>query len=197
MKPHTGKLKFFGACTCALWLGLAGQTSLEGQSAPASAAVTPAAPTILVGQTQQFSASGLTTAAAVSAGGEYTCVRFPDGTARCTGRNQFAQLANGAYDNSSVLTVSGLANATRVAAGDEFGCARMADGTASCWGLGESGQRGDGTFTQTSAVPVAVSGLTGASDVAAGYSHACALLLDGTLRCWGQNLFGQLGDPST
>ena len=31
----------------------------------------------------------------VSAGGEYTCVRLSDGTAQCTGRNQFGQHGNG------------------------------------------------------------------------------------------------------
>ena len=56
--------------------------------------VTPANPTIFVGQTQQFMASGAITASAVSAGVEYTCVRLPDGTAQFTGRNQFGQLSD-------------------------------------------------------------------------------------------------------
>jgi alpha-tubulin suppressor-like RCC1 family protein len=160
--------------------------------------ITPADPAISVGQTQQFTASGAITAAGVSAGGEYTCVRLPNGTAQCAGRNQFGQLADGTWTNSSVLVrVSGLTTATRVAAGDEFGCAILADGTARCWGLGENGQRGDGTFDQIALVPVAVSGLTNAVSVTAGYDHACALLADGTMRCWGSNLDGQLGNPST
>ena len=175
-----------------LWLSLAGRVT----PAPVIA-VTPADPTIFVGQTLQFTASGTLTPTGVSAGGEYTCVRLPDGTAQCAGRNQFGQLANGTFDNSSVLVkMSGLATATRVAAGDEFGCALLADGTARCWGLGESGQRGDGTFERFSTVPVAVTGITGAVDVRGGYDHACALLGDGTIRCWGSNVYGQLGDPS-
>src|SRR6202035_1752865 len=109
----------------------------------------------------------------------------------------FGQLADGTLDNSSVLVVSDLTAVTSVAAGDEFGCALLGDGTARCWGLGESGQRGDGTLTQMSTVPVAVSGLASAAAVTAGYDHACALLADGTMRCWGANTYGQLGDPST
>ena len=177
-----------------LWLALAVRQAAQ---APAMS-ITPAAATISVGQTQQFTASGAIAPTGVSAGGEYTCVRLPDGTARCVGRNQFGQLGDGTMTNSSVLVpVSGLTTATRVSAGDEFACALLADGTARCWALGEKGQRGDGTFDQMSLVPVAVRGLTNAVSLAAGYNHACALLADGTVRCWGDNVDGQLGNPST
>jgi alpha-tubulin suppressor-like RCC1 family protein len=179
---------------CVLWLGLAVRQSAQ---APVMS-ITPADAIISVGQTQQFTASGALAPTGVSAGGEYTCVRLPDGTARCVGRNQFGQLGDGTMTNSSGLVpVSGLTTATRVAAGDEFACALLADGTARCWALGEKGQRGGGTFDQMSLVPVAVSGLTNAVSLAAGYNHACALLADGTARCWGDNVDGQLGDPST
>ena len=147
MKPVTGTSKHFIWALCVLWLGLQGRQAAQ---APAMS-VTPADATIFVGQTQQFTASGAVTPTVVSAGGEYTCVRLPDGTAQCTGRNQFGQLGNGTTDNSSVLgAVSNLSTATHVSAGDEFGCALLADGTARCWGLGEKGQRGDGTYTTIS-----------------------------------------------
>ena len=171
--------------------------SLAGQAAP-DMAIAPSNPTISIGQTQPFTAAGTVTAASVSAGGEYTCLRLPDGTAQCAGRNQFGQLANGTFDNSSVLVpISGMTTATSVVAGDEFGCAVLAGGTVNCWGLGESGQRGDGTTNTFAAGPVPVSGITTAVAVAAGYSHACALLANGAMRCWGSNVDGQLGSPST
>src|SRR5687768_5010871 len=96
---------------CILWLILA-----ASQAAPAAAVgVTPADPTISAGQTQQFTATGFVIPTGVGAGGEYTCVRLPDGTVHCTGRNQFAQHGNGNLDNSTVLNpVSGITNATRV-----------------------------------------------------------------------------------
>ena len=181
--------KLFVFALCVLWLGLAGRQAAQSMS------VTPANPTITVGQTQQFTATGAATPTAVSAGGEYTCVRLPDGTAQCTGRNQFGQLGDGSWADFSVLVpVSGLTTATRITAGDEFACALLANGTATCWGLGESGQRGDGTFALE---PVAVGGLTGAVALATGYGHTCAVRADGTMRCWGENREGQLGNGTT
>src|SRR6185503_12507444 len=122
-------------------------------------------------------------------------VRLSDGTAKCTGRNQFAQHGNGTLNDSTVLDpVGNLTTATQVVAGDEFACALLEDRTARCWGLGESGQRGDGSFDTFALDPVAVSGLTGAVALAAGYGHTCALLTDGTMRCWGGNSEGELGN---
>jgi len=142
--------------------------------------------------------TGGVTRTGVSAGGEYTCVLLSDGTAKCTGRNQFGQHGDGSVIDSTVLVpVSGLTTATRVTAGDEFACALLANGTAKCWGLGESGQRGDGSFSTFALAPVAVNGLTGAVDLAAGYGHTCALLSNATLRCWGENREGQLGNGTT
>ena len=181
----------FIAALCVLWLSLAGRQAAQSMS------VTPANPTISVGQTQQFTASGTSTPTAVSAGGEFTCVRLPDGTARCVGRNQFGQLGGGSWTDSSVGPVSGLTTATRVAAGDEFACALLANGTVKCWGLGESGQRGDGSFGTFAFAPVSVNGLTGAVALAAGYGHTCALLSNATMRCWGENIEGQLGNGTT
>jgi alpha-tubulin suppressor-like RCC1 family protein len=187
----TSKRLFLGICIS--WLALAGR-----EAAQSGMTVSPANPTISGGQTQQFTASGAVTPNEVSAGGEYTCVRLPDGTARCTGRNQFGQLGDGSWSDFSVLVpVSGLTTATRVAAGDEYACALLANGTAKCWGLGESGQRGDGSFGTFALTPVSVSGLTGAVALAAGYAHTCALLGTGALRCWGENREGQLGNGTT
>jgi len=190
MNAHPrSRLVAFGAALVGL--------SLTGQAAPGMA-IAPSNPTISIGQTQPFTVTGTVTAASVSSGGEYTCLRLPDGTAQCAGRNQFGQLADGTFDNSSVLVpISGMTTAASVVAGDEFGCAVLAGGAVNCWGLGESGQRGDGTTNTFAASPVAVSGITTAVAVAAGYNHACALLANGAIRCWGSNVDGQLGSPST
>jgi alpha-tubulin suppressor-like RCC1 family protein len=47
-----------------------------------------------------------------------------------------------------------------------------------------------------SVAPVQVEGLTGVTAISAGAYHACALLQNGTVECWGANWAGQLGSAS-
>jgi len=44
---------------------------------------------------------------------------------------------------------------------------------------------------------VQLQSLSGVMQVAAGGGHACALMGDGTVECWGLDLEGQLGDGIT
>ena len=92
-----------------------------------------------------------------------------------------------------------LSSVTALAAGFAHTCALLTDGTVMCWGDNFKGQLGDGTNTQR-ATPVAVqdvagtSTLSGATALAAGYNHTCALLTDTSVQCWGLNASGQVGD---
>lgn len=91
-----------------------------------------------------------------------------------------------------------LADAVQFAAGEFHSCAVTAAGAAVCWGSNQYGQLGSADASDAQReTAVAVAGL--ASDVrsvAAGQSHACALKTDGSVRCWGRNNQGQLGDGS-
>jgi len=61
------------------------------------------------------------------------------------------------------------------------------------WGAGDFGQLGNGGSGH-SPTAVTVAGVSEASSVAAGYGHTCAVVSGGTVKCWGLNSEGQLGD---
>ncbi|MCX6706719.1 MAG: hypothetical protein NT001_01100, partial [Candidatus Woesearchaeota archaeon] len=70
-------------------------------------------------------------------------------------------------------------------------------GSLKSWGYNYYGQLGDGTTTDRH-TPVSVSGgITTAVSVSAGLEHTCAVLSDHTVKCWGYNDNGQLGDGTT
>jgi len=68
-----------------------------------------------------------------------------------------------------------------------------------CWGYNSSGQLGNGNSgsTANSSIPVAVNGLGPVKSISAGTFHTCAILSDDSLKCWGGNGDGQLGNGSS
>lgn len=120
----------------------------------------------------------------ISAGYNHTCAVF-SGTAYCWGSPSFTP-------RSLVATpVAGLSGVTQIVASD-ITCA-VAGGAAYCWGENYNGRLGNGSMSNSSATPVMVSGLSsGVTQISLGAGHACALV-NGGVRCWGQNGMGQLG----
>ncbi len=78
-------------------------------------------------------------------------------------------------------------------------CAILEDDTLKCWGTSDYGALGLGSTLLTNVdgapkdFPAVYLGGRSAKQVATGRFHTCAILDDGTLKCWGYNAYGQLG----
>jgi alpha-tubulin suppressor-like RCC1 family protein len=152
-------------------------------------------------------------------GAEHTCALMADGKVICWGDNSYGQL--GRSDNNETVggTNTDLATetytyvnlgtgktATKIAAGAYHTCALLQDGNVKCWGRNNYGQLGqeDNVHRGTSAATMGdnllnISFGVGQTvvDLASGANHNCAVLQGGQLKCWGRNIFGQLGIGST
>lgn len=171
------------------------------------------------------STTGITNAVGVSTSEYFACAVLLDGTIKCWGGNEYGELGIGTSTAPNTCTsgtigsvpcykspvqVTGITNATSVSTqrgggGGSFTCATLSGGAVKCWGANYFGQLGNGTNTGPEAClgsacstsPVSVSGITNAASVSTGWHHACALLSDGTIKCWGSNSAGQLGNGTS
>lgn len=135
--------------------------------------------------------AGIGRAAEVSAGSGQVCVILVDGrTVSCWGT---------AADRSEVPAdqpevVVGLSGVQELAVGKDHRCALVLDGRVLCWGSNDRGQLGIGQVGGYLDAPTEVPGLGDVVDIAANEGFSCAMLADGTARCWGANEFGQIGN---
>ncbi len=107
---------------------------------------------------------------------------------------------NGVLDDPEVTRTQYVCNRTasfvKISASYQFTCGVLVDGSAWCWGNNSYYQLGNGTAS-TYLLPSRVFGMdAGVVDIVAGWTHACSLKVDGTVWCWGENSYGQLGDNS-
>jgi alpha-tubulin suppressor-like RCC1 family protein len=151
------------------------------------------------------------------------CALRSNGKVACWGEGTGGMMGNGTTSGSicpirqtdasdddcfpTPVSVSNLSGVTAVATGYYHNCALLSDGTVACWGSNQSGDLGasadagpggpvgpdDCAGNPCSTTPVAVSGLAGVVSVSAGNDGTCALLSGGTVECWGDDSYGQLG----
>ncbi|MDI1447998.1 PLAT/LH2 domain-containing protein [Polyangium sp. 6x1] len=141
-------------------------------------------------------------AKAISAGWRHSLALLEDGTVWSWGQNNFGQLGNGTVSASmdtpvKVLNLSGvkaIAASTNADFDESYSMALLEDGTVWVWGLNNWGQLANRPTVGYSATPERAFDLTGVTAIAAGGWHGLVLLRDGTVRMWGANNWGQLGD---
>jgi cysteine-rich repeat protein len=158
------------------------------------------------------------TALAVSAGvGFSSCAVLDDHSAKCWGYNGFQLLSvaptvNLGGESESIGDYAGemaqlpalsfgAHTVKSIGTGTYAACGILDDDTVRCWGRGDQGQLGRGdsdphgtTPTDLAAMgPVDIGGDLKAKAISVGAFHVCVLLSDGSVKCWGDNTFGQLG----
>ena len=136
---------------------------------------------------------------AIDAGWFDTCAITARGAVKCWGNNSYGQLGNNTTTSSPTpVQVHGLTRGAKAVSASYFHtCAITAKGAAKCWGNNSWGELGDNTANE-SAKPVGVYGLNKrVKQISAGYTSTCAVTTKGAAKCWGSNLYGQLGDSST
>jgi alpha-tubulin suppressor-like RCC1 family protein len=142
--------------------------------------------------------AGIPGAASLDVLGAHTCALIADGTVRCWGRNEHGQVGDGTVTTPHPLptTVVGLSGVAALGGGGWHTCALLANGTVTCWGFNYSGELGTTTSSNNNPLPLPVPGVSGVVDIAQGAvgQSTCVLLADGTVRCWGDNTYGELGD---
>jgi alpha-tubulin suppressor-like RCC1 family protein len=128
----------------------------------------------------------------IAAGGSYSCARTAVGKIKCWG--SMGSLVPES-DSLAAREVAGFqGEPVSIHVGSDFACALDGAGGVACWGANLLGQLGDGSGADSRSRPVAVAGLTGAAALTAGNAHACALLQNGGIACWGDNYRWQLGN---
>jgi len=156
-------------------------------------------------------------ATAIAVGDRHTCALLVGGDITCWGLNASGQLGYGNTDSigdnetpadnpttGGIVQLPGGQKAIAISGGGKLTCAILADKTITCWGAAADGQLGYGNTNiigdneTPAANPVnggivqLPGGLT-ATAIDVGFHHACAVLSDGTLTCWGAGNDAQLG----
>lgn len=136
---------------------------------------------------------GVTGVTSVSTGEAFSCAAHD--RVSCWGRNGSGQLGVGATSASEGPGDVGIVDAVAVTSGLTHTCALLTDRSLLCWGAGGAGQLGQGVLADSYSPTTPVGfGPGTALQVAAGDSFTCALRVDGSVSCWGENSAGQLGN---
>ena len=167
---------------------------------------------ILPAYTTHASNATITT---ISASFDSTCVIFANSQLKCWGENSDGQLG---YDNTTAqgklggdmlalpfVNLGAGNTAKSVSRGERHTCVILNDNRVKCWGWGHAGALGYDSIADIGKTPGDMAALATinlgaghtAKAISAGATHTCAILDNNTVKCWGENLNGQLGYDDT
>lgn len=151
----------------------------------------------------------------VAAGSISACAVFDDGTAKCWGYSGYGANgyngaggnidANSMGENITFVPIGAGRTLTKIEGGHYHHCGLMDNGGVKCWGYNPYGNLGQDDILNWGqnqstlnvyTMPAINLGLP-ATKISSGIYHACAILNDGTVKCWGYNAYGQLGQNHT
>jgi alpha-tubulin suppressor-like RCC1 family protein len=140
--------------------------------------------------------SGLSGVVAVAAGAKHSLALTSAGVLYAWGDNLYGQIGN-ANNTDQKLPVQVMTGVAQIAAGDYHSIALKTDGTVQVWGANNESQLADGGTTNRN-TPYQVTGLGLVNAIAGGGNHTLVVLAaGGSMKAWGKNTNGQLGDGST
>lgn len=164
---------------------------------------------------------GLAGVVAAAVGPSCSFVITPDGTLLAWGINGgngrlgttppafFEERVSWGPDANAPVPLAVPFAAAAVSSQNDHTLALTRDGRVYAWGTGDKGQLGVGPMpvirfrTRSpsampySPYPLEIPGLSGVAAISAGYTHSLALMKDGTVRAWGENRWGEVGDGTT
>ncbi len=122
----------------------------------------------------------------IAAGFTHACALDTGGIASCWG--------SGDWGGKGIFAKpAGITGALQVVTGDRHACVLTKGKGVMCWGMNDAGQLGIKPDMEPHKKPVTVPGLGNVARIAAGEASTCALLADGSVKCWGSNGQGELG----
>jgi alpha-tubulin suppressor-like RCC1 family protein len=187
---HTCALLAAGSGTVKCW-GQNNDGVLGNGSTKGKAALTPS------------SVTGLTRVASISTSINDTCAVLQGGTVKCWGFSQYGELGPGVTGPDSCdfgeftlacsatpMTVKGISNVSAVSVREHSACAIVKSGKVVCWGDSKK------NFNAVPGVSNATA-ITSSGDAVLRGDYSCVLLATHTVKCWGYNHEGELGNGAT